>query len=559
MVEQKTQVPSPRRDGVLAIGPRLRPDGWAIGAAVIALVVLAPMLSVFWLALNPTENIWPHLMATVLPRYLGNTLFLMLAVAVMTAVAGTGAAWLTTMYRFPGRGLLDVALLFPLAIPAYVGAFALVDFLQYAGPVQTGLRELMGWQTARDYWFPEVRSPMMAAIVLSAALYPYVYLLARAAFREQSGAAYEVARALGCGPWALFRRVGLPLARPAIAAGVALALMETVADYGTVAHFNVQTLTTGIFSTWLNGSNAGGAAQIACVVLVLIFGLVAVERVSRRNARFHQQARAARPVQRQPLRGAAGWLAFGACMLPFSLGFLLPVGVMLLHGLRQPAAWVSPDLFAALANTLVTGGLAAVLTVGGAVFLVYGIRMIGHRLARLVLPLTTLGYAAPGAVLALGLLIPMAQVDHWLADTVLAVTGVDPGLMLTGTAAALVLAYVVRFFGVAQGAVDSAFGRISPSLPMAARSLGRSAGGALRAVHLPLMRGSVVTALLIVFVDCVKELPATLLLRPFNYNTLATRTFELASLERLEEAAPAALLVMLVGLSAVALLARTTR
>lgn len=555
MAEQKTQVPIRHGAGLSA----LRFDVWTLGAALIAVVVLAPMLSVFWLALTPTENIWPHLMATVLPRYLGNTLFLMGGVAVLTAAVGTGAAWLTTMYRFPGRGWLDFALLFPLAIPAYVGAFALVDFLQYSGPVQGGLRDLMGWQSARDYWFPEVRSREMAVIVLSAALYPYVYLLARAAFREQSGAAYEVARALGCGPVGLFRRVGLPLARPAIAAGVALALMETVADYGTVAHFNVQTLTTGIFSTWLNGSNAGGAAQIACVVLVLIFGLVAVERASRRNARFHQQARASRPLARQELRGAAGWLAFLACLLPFAVGFILPVAVMAEHGFRRPEAWVSPDLFSALTNTLVTGGLAAVLTVGAAVFLVYGIRMIGHRFARVVLPLTTLGYAAPGAVLALGLLIPMAQADHWLADTVLALTGFDPGLMLTGTAAALVLAYVVRFFGVAQGAVDAAFGRISPSLPMAARSLGRTAGGALRSVHLPLMRGSVLTALLIVFVDCVKELPATLLLRPFNYNTLATRTFELASLERLEEAAPAALLVMLVGLSAVALLARTNR
>lgn len=555
MAEQKTQVPIRRGVGLSA----LRLDGWTLGAALIAVVVLAPMLSVFWLALTPTENIWPHLMATVLPRYLGNTLFLMMGVALVTAAVGTGAAWLTTMYRFPGRGWLDFALLFPLAIPAYVGAFALVDFLQYSGPVQGALRDLMGWQTARDYWFPEVRSREMAVIVLSAALYPYVYLLARAAFREQSGAAYEVARALGCGPFGLFRRVGLPLARPAIAAGVALALMETVADYGTVAHFNVQTLTTGIFSTWLNGSNAGGAAQIACVVLVLIFGLVAVERASRRNARFHQQARASRPVARQELRGAAGWLAFLACFLPFAVGFILPVAVMAAHGFRRPEAWVSPDLFSALTNTLLTGGLAAVLTVGAAIFLVYGIRMIGHRFARVVLPLTTLGYAAPGAVLALGLLIPMAQADHWLADTVLALTGFDPGLMLTGTAAALVLAYVVRFFGVAQGAVDAAFGRISPSLPMAARSLGRTAGGALRSVHLPLMRGSVLTALLIVFVDCVKELPATLLLRPFNYNTLATRTFELASLERLEEAAPAALLVMLVGLSAVALLARTNR
>ncbi|MDP2081532.1 MAG: iron ABC transporter permease [Pseudotabrizicola sp.] len=534
-------------------------DLWSLGALLIAVVVLAPMASVLWIAFHPTENIWPHLSATVLPRYLGNTLVLMVGVAVLTAMVGTGAAWLTTMYRFPGRAWLDYVLLFPLAIPAYVGAYALVDFLQYAGPVQTNLRALMGFETARDYWFPQVRSRGMAVIVLSAALYPYVYLLARAAFREQSGGSYEVARALGCGPWRLFGRVGLPLARPAIATGVALALMETVADYGTVQHFGVQTLTTGIFSTWLNGNNAGGAAQIALVVLTLIFLLLGLERISRRNARFHRVGGSARPVEPATLSRGAGWIAFALCMVPIAVGFILPVAVMGWHALRRPEVWLSPGLAKAFVNTLVTGGLAAGLTVGAAIFLVYGLRMINRSAARWVLPITTLGYAAPGAVLAVGILIPLAALDHKLADGVLAVTGWDPGLMFTGTAAALVLAYSVRFFGVAQGAVDAAFGRISPSLPMAARSLGRSPGGALRAVHLPLMRGSVATALLVVFVDCVKELPATLLLRPFNYNTLATRVFELASLERLEEAAPAALMVMAVGLLAVALLARTNR
>ncbi|WP_103334059.1 ABC transporter permease [Pseudotabrizicola formosa] len=552
MTQQNTQVPRPAR----AIP---RPDLWSLGAFAIAVVVLAPMASVLWIAFHPTENIWPHLLATVLPRYLANTLILMLGVAVLTAAVGTGAAWLTTMYRFPGRGWLDYVLLFPLAIPAYVGAYALVDFLQYAGPVQSGLREVMGFETARDYWFPQVRSRGMAVVVLSAALYPYVYLLARAAFREQSGGSYEVARALGCGPWRLFARVGLPLARPAIATGVALALMETVADYGTVQHFGVQTLTTGIFSTWLNGNNAGGAAQIAGVVLTLILVLLGLERISRRGARFHRVGRSARPVEPATLSPARGWLAFGLCMVPVSVGFLLPVAVMGWHGLRRPEVWLSPGLAEALGNTLVTGGLAAGLTVGAAIFLVYGLRLINRSVARWILPVTTLGYAAPGAVLAVGILIPLAALDHQLADAVLAVSGWDPGLMLTGTAAALVLAYSVRFFGVAQGAVDAAFGRISPSLPMAARSLGRTPGGALRSVHLPLMRGSVATALLVVFVDCVKELPATLLLRPFNYNTLSTRVFELASLERLEEAAPAALVVMAVGLLAVALLARTHR
>ncbi|MES2667734.1 MAG: iron ABC transporter permease [Pseudomonadota bacterium] len=534
-------------------------DRWTVGALAIALLVLAPIAAVVWIAFRPTENIWPHLLATVLPRYLVTTLLLMAGVAALTAAVGTGAAWLVTMYRFAGRGWLTWALLFPMAIPAYVGAYALVDFLDYSGPLQGAMRAAGGWTSARDYWFPQVRSLPTAVLVLSAALYPYVYLLARSAFRDQSGGTYEVARALGIGPWGVFFRVGLPLARPAIATGVALALMETVADYGTVVHFGVQTMTTGIFSTWLNGNNAGGAAQIAGILLMLMFLLVMLERLSRRNARFHRLGSSARPLAPVPLHGLRSAMACALCLLPIAVGFVLPVAVMAGHTLRNPQVWAAPGLGRALVNTVVVGGGAAVVTVGLALFLVYGVRMAGRGFARLVLPLTTIGYAAPGAVLAVGLLIPLAAFDNWLADGVLAVTGSDPGLMITGTALALGLAYVVRFFGIAQGAVDAAFGRVSPSLPMAARSLGRGAGGTLAAVYLPLMRGSVATALLVVFVDCVKELPATLLLRPFNYNTLSTRVFELASLERLGEAAPAALIVMGLGLAAVGLLARTNR
>ncbi len=535
------------------------PDLWTLGAVVIAGVVLAPILSIAWLALMPTENIWPHLMATVLPRYVGTTLILMVGVAVLTAAMGTGAAWLVSQYRFPGRDWLASALLFPLAIPAFVGAYALVDVMDYAGPVQAALRVTFGWTSARDYWFPETRSLTGATLVLSFALYPYVYLLARAAYREQSGRAYEVAQALGCGPWGLFLRIGWPLARPAIAAGVALALMETVADYGTVLHFGVQTLTTGVFSTWLNGGNAGGAAQISGVILALILVLVGLERAGRGGAKFHRLGRAAQAVQPQPIAGRKRWYATALCMIPVAGGFVLPVTVMLFHAAAAPEGWLAPGLVDALKNTLVVGGLAALVTVGAAIFLVYALRMKGTKAARWLLPLTLIGYAAPGAVLALGLLLPLAALDHHLADWVQALTGWDPGLIITGTAFALGLAYLVRFFGIAQGAVDAAFGRVAPTLAMAARSLGHSASGTLWSVYLPLIRGSVLTALLVVFVDCVKELPATLLLRPFNYNTLSTRVFELASLERLSEAAPAALLVMAVGLVAVAILARDQR
>lgn len=541
-----------RRQEARAAGGRL----WSAGAALIAALVALPILSVLWLAFNPTENIWPHLLATTLPRYLTNTAVLALGTGALAAAVGAGAAWLIAMYRFPLSGALEWLLLLPLAIPAYVGAYALVDFLEYSGPVQVALREGFGWASSRDYWFPAVKTRGGAVVVLAAALYPYVYLLARAAFREQPAGAYEVARALGAGPLGLFWRVGLPLARPAIAAGAAIVMMETVADFGVVSYFSVQTLTTGVFTTWLEMGNAGGAAQIAGLILALVFALVALEKLSRRRLRYYQSARQPRPVSRVALTGLQGWLATGLCLLPFAFGFLLPVGVMGFHAAANPEAWISPGLTRALMHTLATGGIAAVLTVAAALFMVYGVRLTGRATPRLLMPFTALGYAAPGAVLAVGLLIPLAALDHRLADGWLALTGTDPGLMLTGTASAIVLAYVVRFFAIAQGAADAAFGRVSPSLPMAARSLGRDAGGALAAVYLPLMKGTIGSALLLVFVDCVKELPATMLLRPFNYETLATRTHEKASLENLGDASPAALLVIAVGLVAVALLAR---
>ncbi|MGZ9810075.1 ABC transporter permease [Pseudoroseicyclus sp. H15] len=541
-----------------AAPPRRRWDLWTPGAALIAALVLGPVVSVLWLAAHPAENIWPHLLSTTLPRYMGNTLVLLAGVGALTAAAGTGAAWLVTLYRFPGRRWLQWALLMPLAVPAYLGAYALVDFLEYAGPVQRGLRAVFGWASPQDYWFPQVRTRGAAILVLSAALYPYVYILARAAFREQSGAGYEVARALGVKAWGRFIRVGLPLARPAIAAGVAVVGMEVVNDFGTVDYFAVQTLTTGIFSVWLQAGNLGGAAQIATLVLALIVLLVTLEKLSRARARSFGAARALRPVEPEPLTGWRGWGAGALCLVPVLAGFVLPVGVLLSHALGS-ALWLSPGLLEALWHSLATGGLAAVITVTAGLFIVYAARLSGRRLPVLLLPVTAIGYAAPGAVLALGILFPLAGFDNWLADRWLALTGTDPGLLFTGSAAALVFAYCVRFFAIAQGAADAALGRVPPSLPMAARSLGRSKGQVLRAVHMPLIRASMGSALLLVFVDCVKELPATLLLRPFSYDTLATRAHAKASLEDIAGAAPPGLILTAVGLVAVALLARAQR
>ncbi len=546
---------TPRTVSVL----RLRISPWSIGAALIALIVVAPISAVFWMALHPVDNIWPHLISTTLPRYLSNTLILMLSVGFLAACMGSGTAWLVTRYRFPFVGWLQWALLMPLAIPAYVGAYALVDFLEYAGPVQTGLRGLFGWQTSRDYWFPEIRSMGAAVIVLSVALFPYVYILARAAFREQSGEGEEVARSLGAGAVARFWRIGLPLARPAIAAGSAIVMMETVNDFGTVDYFAVQTLTTGIFSVWLESNNAGGAAQIATVVLILVILLVTLEKTSRRKIQFFSLSTRHRPPIQTKIVGIRGWAATLVCLLPFVMGFVLPMVVILSHAMDNAARWTDPDLLRALWNTLRVGGIAALMTVFAGVFLVYGVRLSGKMLPRLLLPLTTIGYAAPGAVLAVGILIPLAVVDHRLADLIEAITQERVGLILTGSSFALVLAYCVRFFAIAQGAADGAMGRVSPSLAMAARSLGRTRGQTLFEVYYPLIRASVGSALLLVFVDCVKELPATMLLRPFNFDTLATRVHDQASLENLGDASPGAIMIVLVGLVAVSLLARANR
>ena len=536
----------------------LRPDPWSLGAIVIAAMVVFPLLSVVWIAFFPTENIWGHLVETTLPRYLKNSLILMTSVGILSAVIGTGAAWLIVTTRFPFRRALEWALLMPLALPAYISAYALVDFLEYAGPVQTLMRDWFGWQDSRAYWFPEIRSMWAAIFVLSLSMYPYIYLLARAAFREQSANMIEVARALGSGPWAIFLRVALPLARPAIAAGMAIVMMETLNDFGTVDYFAVQTLTTGIFTTWLLGYNAGGAAQIACVILSLVLFLAAFEKISRRNRRYHNLSSKRVPVSPVVLRGPKAVAATFACFLPFAMGFVVPMAVIASHAFDNPDYWLDAGLWRATLNTLLLAGSAAALTVLGALFLVYGARQSRSRLPRYLLPVTSIGYAAPGAVLAIGILFPLAAFDNALADLIEGVFGWDIGLLFTGSAAAVIFAYFVRFFAIGLGAVDSALGRVTPSMDMASRSLGRGIGQTLREIHVPLIRGSVLVAGMLIFVDGVKELPATLILRPFNFDTLATRVYSQASLENLGQAAPAAIFVTVVGLLPVILLARSS-
>ena len=538
-------------------GPQRLPDLWTLGSLLLAGVLLMPIVAIAWMAIFPAENIWPHLLENALPLYLGNTLALMAMTGLGAAMIGTGAAWLVTMTEFPGRRWLEWVLLAPLAMPAYIGAYALVDLLEYAGPVQTALRSIFGWTSARDYWFPEIRSIGAAGFVLTMALYPYVYLLTRAAFHEQSVCALEVGRALGCGPWGVFRRVGLPLARPAVVAGTAIVCMETMADFGAVDYFSVPTLTRGVFSIWLDMHNAGGAAQIALVMLGFVMALLVVEKVARRGKRFHHMSRRYRPIQRDPTRGWRGALIFVLCAIPVTLGFVLPTLVVAWHAFDHLEQWSDRRFWAALANTATLAVSAAGLACLIGIVMVYGARSARGTLPRWLAQATALGYAAPGAVVAVGVLIPLAAVDHWLADGVEALTGFDIGLVLTGSAAAVVFAYLVRFAVIAHGAVDGALGRITPSMELAARTLGARRSSVLQRIHVPMIRGSVLTAALLIFVDSVKELPATLILRPFNFETLATTVYNAASLEQLDEAGPAALAIVGVGLLPVAILART--
>ncbi len=532
-------------------------DGWTAGSLLLAAVLLMPIAAVGWMALTPAENIWPHLVRYALPVYLGNTLMLMAMVGLGTACIGTGAAWLVVMTDFPGRRLLEWALLAPLAMPAYIGAYALVDLLEYAGPVQTALRHLFGWQDARDYWFPEIRSIWSAGFVLTLSLYPYVYLLARAAFREQSVCALEVGRSLGCGPWGVFWRVGLPLARPAVVAGSAIAMMETLNDFGAVDYFNVPTLTRGVFSIWLDTNNAGGAAQISLVMLGFVLLLLALELVSRRGKRFHHMSRRYRPIRRARPKRLRRLAVIGLCSFPVLSGFVLPALIVAWHAARHLGQWAEPAFWRAIVHTGALAGLAAVVACAVGVFMVYGARASRHGAARWLAQATALGYAAPGAVLAVGVLIPLAALDHWIADFAEDRLGWNVGLVLTGSAAAVVFAYVVRFSAIAHGAIDGAFGRVTPSMEFAARTLGETRRGALTRVHLPLIKGSLLTAALLIFVDSAKELPATLILRPFNFETLATTVYGAASLEQLGQAGPAALAIIAVGLAPVVLLTRT--
>ena len=526
-----------------------------LSAWIVAILCCAPMVAAAVAALSGDLETWRGLADTVLPAYARNTLLLAVLVAAGTGAVGTGAAWLVTMYRFPGSRVLEVVLVLPLAFPAYVLAYAYTDLLSHHGPVQEALRGLTGWGP-RDYWFPNVRSLPGAALMLTCVLYPYVFLLARAAFAAQSASAFHVARTLGKGPWAAFFTVSLPMARPAVVGGVLLAVMETIADYGTVAHFAVPTFSTGIYQAWFSMGDRAAAAQLALCLLGFALLLAALERIQRGQARTY--GRGGRPLafEAQPLTGRTAALAFGLCLLPVLVGFVLPVIVLGEMALQAAGGTLTARYAGFVRNSLLLAGVAAALTVAGAVALAYFARLRPGRLSRSLVLLSSLGYAVPGGVIAIGLLVPFAGLDNAIDAWARQTLGISTGLLFTGSIWLLVMAYMVRFMAAALNGFDAGLATINPSIDAVARTLGRGPAAVLARVHVPLLRRSILGALLIVFVDVMKELPATLIMRPFNFDTLAVQAHRLASDERLAEASVPSLMIVAIGLLPVIIVCR---
>ena len=526
------------------------------GALAVALLIALPVLAVIATLFQPAAASMAGLGNAVLRELLATSAILASGTLAGVLVLGVSTAWLVTMCRFPGREMFHWALILPLAVPAYVVAYAYTDFLQHPGAVQTLLRDVTGWG-ANDYRFPNIRSPGGAVFVFSFVLYPYVYLLARAAFLEQSVCALEASRTLGQSAWGSFWRTALPLARPSIAAGAALALMETLADFGTVAHFGVRTFTTAIYQSWFAMGDRVLAGQLSAALLGLVALLILSERVTRGGAGYqHPTTR----YQRLPEHHLTGWRAIGAfiaCAVPVMAGFALPLGILLHLNWVGGHGFLDSRYVALSFNTFTLAGIAAFLAVILALVMAYAVRLSRSPLARAANRLAGLGYAIPGSVIAVGILIPLANMDNAVDAWMRAAFGISTGLILTGSIAGLVFAYLVRFMAVSINTVEASLAKITVDMESAARSLGRSKLGTLAEVNAPLMRGSLLTAGLIVFVDVVKELPATLIMRPFNFDTLAIQAYRLASDERLAEASTASLMIVAIGLLPVILLSRT--
>lgn len=533
--------------------PSLRVNGWTALVIAIAALIAAPIVVVLSSVFTDAREVWRDLAASVLPVYITNSLLLMLGVSMGVLAIGVGTAWLVTMCRFPGSRIFEWALLLPLAAPAYLLAYVYTELLEFYGPVQSTLREIFGWSSVRDYWFPNIRSLGGAIAMLTLVLYPYVYLLARTAFLEQSVCTLEASRLLGCGPWRSFVKVALPLARPAIAAGLALALMETLNDFGTVQYFGVDTFTTGIYRTWFGMGERLAASQLAVVLLLFIFCLILLEQWSRQKTRYYHTSRLEHlsPYQLQGWQAAVAWIV---CFLSSGLGFLLPAAILLEMAVTNATQTFANGFWEFAGNSLTLATLTAVLGVIIALVMAYGLRLRPSLGMNVAVRTASLGYAVPGAVIAVGVLIPIGRFDNALDAWMRSTFGISTGLLLSGTIAALVFAYLVRFLAISFNSVEASLSRIKPNLDDASRSLGHDSTSTLLRVHAPLMSRGLLTAAILVFVDVMKELPATLIIRPFNFDTLAVQVYRLASDERLAQASAPALAIIAVGIVPVILL-----
>jgi iron(III) transport system permease protein len=526
----------------------LHKEGFAVATWLVAALVFVPVWVVLGSVFADAGEVWTHLADTVLSEYVTNSLVLMVGVGLGVLLIGVGTAWLVTMCAFVGVRLFEWALLLPLAAPTYLLAYTYTDWLEYFGPVQSGLRAVFGWQSATDYWFPNVRSMGGAIALFSLTLYPYVYMLARVAFLEQSVCTLEASRSLGCGPWRSFAKVAVPLARPAIMAGLSLVMMETLNDFGTVQYFSVATFTTGIYRTWFGMGERIAAAQLSAMLMVFILTLILLERWSRRQAQYYQANNSLKSPTCYQLSGLRGGLAFLACLLPISFGLLIPGGLLIGMVQGNVSDALGRRFGELVSNSLILAAVTAAIALVLSLILAYGQRLDGSRMTRFGVRLAAMGYGIPGAVIAVGILIPIARWDQLMANWTQRISGQSAGWILSGTVTALILAYLVRFLAVALGSVESGLGKIRPNLDDAARALGYNPGQTLVKIHAPLMTGSLLTAIMLVFVDVMKELPATVVMRPFNFDTLAIRVYQYASDERLVEAAAPALMILLVGL-----------
>jgi iron(III) transport system permease protein len=529
---------------------------WKPAIILLAVSFSLPIFTILSFIIHPSSEVWQHLIDTVLSEYLINSALLMLGVGAGTLIIGVGCAWLTSVCMFPGKKFFAWALLLPLAFPGYIIAYTYTGMLDYAGPIQTWIRAVTGWGL-HEYFFPEIRSLGGAITMFSLVLYPYVYLLSRAAFLEQSVCVLEVSRTLGCSVWSSFYRVALPLARPAIVAGLSLALMETLADYGTVSYFGLGVFTTGIFRTWFGLGDAAAAARLAAVLLLFVFTLVVIERWSRKRAQYHHTTNRYSVLPQYRLRGYRALLAVCACFIPLCFGFLLPAFQLGIWGLETYDYMVDATFVRLTTNTIMLALSAAVIAVVLALFLAYGKRLLKSNSVTASIRVVATGYAIPGTVVAVGVIIPFAWFDNSLDGLMREHYGFSSGLLLSGSLFAVMFAYMVRFLAISVQSVEAGLVKVKLSMDEAARSLSYTPTEILMHVHLPLMKGTVLTAFLIVFVDVMKELPATLILRPFNFNTLAVRAYELAADERLADSSTAALMIVMVGLVPVILLSNS--